>query len=103
MIKEGWLALILAGFKTWELRTTDTKIRGRISLIEAGSGTVVGEADLVDSFLAPTDFHGRLESASKHSLMSREYYMMDKWKWAWVLGNVKEYESLFLMIILKVL
>ncbi|HEY4230276.1 MAG TPA: ASCH domain-containing protein [Thermoanaerobaculia bacterium] len=41
----GW---ILDGKKTWEIRSRSTNIRGRIALIEGGSGTVVGTCDLVE-------------------------------------------------------
>jgi hypothetical protein len=38
----------LDGAKTWELRGRRTNLRGSIALIEGGSGTVVGVADLCD-------------------------------------------------------
>jgi hypothetical protein len=48
VIDEPWIGLILAGAKSWEMRSTNTKIRGPIGLIRKGSGQVVGVADLVD-------------------------------------------------------
>jgi hypothetical protein len=39
--------MIIAGQKTWEMRSRNTAVRGRIALIKKGSKTVVGVADLV--------------------------------------------------------
>jgi hypothetical protein len=41
----GW---IVDGRKTWEIRGSATKIRGRIAIIAAGTGTVVGTCELCD-------------------------------------------------------
>jgi len=43
------LRKILDGWKTWEIRSSATKIRGPIALIESGSGSVVGTCELIDS------------------------------------------------------
>ena len=48
LILEEPLAKILAGTKTWEIRGSATKRRGRIALIQSKSGLVVGTCDLVD-------------------------------------------------------
>ena len=50
IIKEHWVDLILEGKKTWEIRGSNTKIRGKISLIKSGTGQIFGECELVDSF-----------------------------------------------------
>lgn len=47
VIDEPWIRLITDGKKTWEMRSRDTQVRGRIALIKKGSGTVMGVADLV--------------------------------------------------------
>jgi hypothetical protein len=49
IIREPWIEQILAGRKTWEMRSSRTHTRGRIGLIRQGTGMVVGVADLVDS------------------------------------------------------
>jgi hypothetical protein len=41
------LEQILRGSKTWEIRSRAAHVRGRIGLIESGSGTVVGTCELV--------------------------------------------------------
>ena len=48
IIKKLWLDLIFEGKKSWEIRGCNTKIRGKIALIQSGSGNVVGECELVD-------------------------------------------------------
>ena len=48
LIKEPWISMILEGKKTWEIRGSATKRRGRIALVASGTGTVVGTCDLVD-------------------------------------------------------
>lgn len=49
IIAEPWIDKILDGEKTWEIRGTSTKTRGRIALIRKGSGQVVGTARLTDA------------------------------------------------------
>jgi len=41
VIKKKWLDLILAGKKIWEIRGSNCRLRGRVALIESGSGTIV--------------------------------------------------------------
>ncbi len=41
--------MILEGKKTWEIRGTNTQIRGRIAVIKSGSGTIIGTVELTDS------------------------------------------------------
>lgn len=48
VIKSPWIELILEGKKSWEVRGSNTKIRGKIALIKSGSGKVFGTAELVD-------------------------------------------------------
>ena len=47
LIRSPYVDWILAGSKTWEIRGSSTAKRGRIALIQSGSGTVIGVADLV--------------------------------------------------------
>ncbi|WP_019240210.1 MULTISPECIES: ASCH domain-containing protein [Bacillus] len=49
IIKSPWIDYILEGKKTWEIRGSNTHIRGKIALIKSGSGMVLGTVDLVDS------------------------------------------------------
>ena len=48
VIKSPWIDLIFKGEKTWEIRGSNTKIRGKIALIKSGTGMIYGTAELVD-------------------------------------------------------
>lgn len=90
VIRNPWIGMILAGTKTWEMRSRLTHKRGRIALIRAGSGLIVGSADLIGC--RPTlslaqmrysvDFHGipddQIESAWQAGRTT-----------PWVLSNVE--------------
>jgi hypothetical protein len=47
LICSPYIDWILAGAKTWEIRGSSATKRDRIALIQSGTGTVVGVADLV--------------------------------------------------------
>ena len=90
IIKKPWIDLILEGKKVWEIRGSNTKIRGRIALIQSGSGLVVGECDLVDSF--PLDLETYKQSEKFHRIKDTEILPYKKTH-AWVILNVVRYNS----------
>ncbi len=49
LIRVPWIDKILDGSKTWKIRGSQTAKRGRIGLIESGTGTVAGAVELVAS------------------------------------------------------
>lgn len=81
---------ILSGQKTWELRTTGTKMRGRIALIRKGSGTVVGTVDIIDC-VGPLTESVMLDNTAKHMVTPERIQCGEvaKYKHAWVLANAK--------------
>jgi hypothetical protein len=90
IIRQPWIGLILEGAKTWEMRSKPTEIRGRIALIEAGSGMISGEANLIDS-LEPI----RQDQAARcwrHHRVNDDS-LLKKWCYPWVLDQVKKYEK----------
>lgn len=91
IIKKHWLDLILSGKKTWEIRGSDTKKRGRIALIESGSGHVVGTCKLVDSY--PVTLDDMEANQDKHciepTLITITHHLKYKYPNAWVLENAK--------------
>jgi hypothetical protein len=89
VIAEPWVSEILAGRKTWEMRTQATRKRGRIALIRKGSGLVVGAATLVDSLPSRTKSQ-MLASLDRHrvSPASIERGEVDAWVYPWVLADV---------------
>ena len=87
-IKEPWISLILSGEKTWELRSRDTRVRGRIALIRKGSGTIIGIADLTATLpnLSRSDL---MANVSKHQVPQHEIGADFRWNVAWVLEGAR--------------
>lgn len=81
---------ILSGRKTWEMRTTLTKQRGRIALIQKGSGTIVGIAEITDS-LGPFSKEEMLANESKHGITPVRLNKpeVSKYNNAWVVKDAK--------------
>ena len=47
-VRAPYAGRIVDGKKTEEYRSTATRIRGRIGIIESGTGKIIGEAELYD-------------------------------------------------------
>ena len=77
--------------KIWEMRSTKTDIRGKIGLIESGSGLIVGEANLVDCQKIPTDKNRQRQLYFYHKV--DDFELLKKWNWAWILNNVVKYKN----------
>ena len=90
IIRQPHIGMILSGLKTWEMRSTDTKIRGLIGLIEAGSGLITGEAEIVSTRTWLTK-----EQLAYHRDKHRckDISILEKWRCAWVLKNAKKYDE----------
>lgn len=91
IVRKPWIDLILSGDKCWEMRSKPTKIRGRIGLIEQGTGLIIGECDLDHSQILPLD---KLElEAYRCFHQVDDLSLLDKWRFPWELKNVKRYEQ----------
>jgi hypothetical protein len=94
LIRSPYGDWILAGSKTWEIRGSSTAKRGRIALIQSGSGTVIGVADLVGvvgpltlrDLAANTRKLGLKKSAIPGPLPYRKTF-------AWVLENARKLKT----------
>ena len=88
IIKHEPLQKILQGKKCWELRSTKTHKRGRIGLIGSGSGTIVGECELVGCTeqLSLATF-----LTNRHKHCSRNTTLPYAKTYAWILTNPKLY------------
>jgi hypothetical protein len=86
LIRAPWINLILEGSKTWEIRGTRTGKRGRIALIQSGTGTVIGVAELVDA-LGPLTLSDLVANASKAGFDKRDRVLNLPYQrtFAWVL------------------
>jgi hypothetical protein len=89
IIKKEWLDRIFDNGKVWEMRSRTTKIRGRISLIESGSGFIVGDVTLTDCF-RPTNF---AICACKSNHQIEDIRLFKKWPYSWVLEKAKRYDK----------
>lgn len=94
IIDEPWIDYILDGNrgvpKDWEMRSTNTKLRGPIGLIEKGTGKIVGVAELVGT-KGPLEREDMLSARPHHqipadSIKSGE---VDKWNHAWVMEHAR--------------
>ena len=91
IIKEYWLNKIFNENKIWEIRGSQTKIRGKIFLIQSGSGLVVGECELFGSkYLTPEEYN---DSETYHKINTSEIKYPYKKTYAWIIGNVKKYKK----------
>jgi len=89
IIRSPWIEMILSGEKSWEIRGSNTKIRGKIALIRSGSGLVVGRCELVD-VVGPLTLAKYQRSTSKHRVSRRHTSELPyKSTYAWVLKNAK--------------
>jgi len=92
MSKSPHVENILAGKKTWDIRGSNTKIRGKIALIKSGSGTVVGTCEVLD-VIGPIKFSDLEGNIDKHCVPKDQLTrVFGKYKklYSWVLGNAIE-------------
>jgi len=90
IIRQPWIELILSGKKTWEMRSKPTAVRGRIALIEAGTGLIVGETELTSSPKHLTLGHVAHEY-KWHRV--NDYALLEQWPFPWVLQDTERYEQ----------
>ena len=88
IIRRPWIDLILDGHKTLEMRSRRTSVRGRIGLIAAGTGLILGEVVLVDC--------GPPLSAQDASALFEHHRIDDpsllrKWRYPWRLEDAARY------------
>ena len=89
IIRSPHIEKVLAGTKTWEIRSRPTNIRGPIGLIRSGSGLVVATGEVVDC-RGPLSFQefkrNALRAGWKPAEITQRPYPTT---YAWVLNNVK--------------
>lgn len=88
IIKSPWIDYILSGEKTWEIRGSNTSIRGEIYLIKSGTGHIYGKADLINSMEISIDEY--LAAYNKHRISVESLIELPyKRTYAWVLRNAE--------------
>lgn len=90
IIRESWIGYILDGTKTWEMRASPVRRRGRIALIRKGTGLVVGTAELIDS-LPPLDAVSLAATHNRHRIPANldVEVLAARWVHPWVLRDVR--------------
>jgi hypothetical protein len=93
IIADPWIGYIISGTKTWEMRSRNTAVRGRIGLIRKGSETVVGVADLVGTLpkLSLSDLRANV---AKHQVSASDIDAEFKHNTAWVLQRAERLRQL---------
>lgn len=89
IIKAQWLDKIFNHGKTWEMRSARTKTRGKIQLIESGTGMIVGECEI-------TGYHEVKKEDFEKTIIHHkvdDFLLLEKWKWAWHISNVIKYNK----------
>jgi hypothetical protein len=94
IIKSSYIDRILAGTKTWEMRSTNTNLRGPIALIKQGSGQIIGIANLVDS-KGPLSDQEKIDNIYQHQISIERLQSGDtaKWNVAWILEKAQSLNS----------
>lgn len=92
IIRKPHIDQILDGSKTWEMRSTKTNVRGRIALIEGGSGLIVGECVLADS--PPPLSRREIDRFGEayhpyHGLT--DVSLLHRWSYIWRMKDAKRY------------
>lgn len=94
VIADPWIGYILDGSKTWEMRSKETKVRGRIALIRKGTGAVWGVATLANIGwrLSPQEM---LETIHLHRIPAEMIRSGEVAKWTvpWILSHVRRLKS----------
>ncbi|MFP3728383.1 ASCH domain-containing protein [Priestia filamentosa] len=85
IIKEPWIDMILRGEKVWEIRSSNTKIRGEIALIKSGTGKVYGTVEIVDTINLGVEYYKETESF--HRIPGGKECLPYKKTYGWVLKN----------------
>lgn len=89
VVKRQWLQEMFLNNKRWEMRSTNSKHRGLFYLIEQGTGLIVGEAILMDTFEVDENLAKRSFDAHRVEDLS----LLKKWRWAWSLTNIVQYDK----------
>lgn len=90
VVRSPYARLLASGKKSWEMRSRPTKIRGRIAIIEAGSGLIIGICDLVDC-LPSIDAAELVNMSDRHCIPINAWTSgTQDWTTPWVIENAKE-------------
>lgn len=94
IIKSPYIDRILAGTKTWEMRSSSTSQRGPIALIKQGTGQIVGVANLV-GVKGPLSEQDKLNNIVRHQISEEclQSGETEKWNVAWILERAQLFDT----------
>ncbi|MFC4236510.1 hypothetical protein ACFOY8_14995 [Thalassospira xianhensis] len=94
IIHQQWLNKIFFEGKTLEMRSRATSRRGRVGLIEGGSGLIMGAATLAGTS-GPLGRDEMLALTSRHMIPVDDIVQgkVDKWKYGWELENAVKFRN----------
>jgi hypothetical protein len=92
IIKKHWIDLIFSGEKTWEIRGKNAKARGKIALIQSGSGLIMGTCNVLNSIELTREQYQASEHY--HQIPLKEGFEMPYERtYAWVIENAIRFET----------
>lgn len=90
IIKKPWIDYILNGSKVWEIRGCKTNFRGKIELIQSGSGLVVGSCNIIDCKELTLEEYSN--NVDKHKILETAT-LPYKRTYAWVISDAIRYKE----------
>jgi len=93
LIRSPHIEKVLAGSKTWEIRSRSTNVRGTIGLIRSKSGLIVGTCELV-GVIGPLSYGEFRNNARKWGGTAADAERSDHLRfYAWVLRKAKRFRT----------
>lgn len=94
IVKQPHISKILSGEKTLEMRSTSTNVRGRIALIEQGTGLIVGKCFLENSFEYFTFDLSKPKLRRMHCIDYEAHPEYKRYKHGWLLSDAEVIEPI---------
>jgi len=91
IVDEPWISYLMDGKKTWEMRSTSTKIRGNVGLIKKGTGTIVAIGNLYDCG-SPLVLEEMVHNFDKHQIPLEKIHdgSVSKWVVPWKFSDIRK-------------
>lgn len=90
IVKRPWVDYILDGKKTWEVRGSNTTMRGEIELIQSSSGLVVGKCEIIGcKELSLSDYQNNKDKHCIPYTSTLPY----KRTYAWIITKAERYSQ----------
>ena len=87
IVRAPFSKLIVSGRKTMELRSSNTRVRGRIYIIESKSKTIIGESFVINSYILTKEIFD--ENFDKHFVLGDFSDLPRNYKYVWELDKEK--------------